>query len=218
MKPPRMRNHGLTLMELLFALFAMSFLGLAISSLMVAAGDAWQTRNTFVDQNQTIRVVTMRLGQWIRDSKRVVNTESVGNRTDILIWANDDQFPGEVNLGELQVLSFDRSSGTLTFYRFEMNQAQLADSGINQSLYPTDLAEPGYAATLRARSDLKSYVLADQIADLSAELGQIYSGQIGSFLEIRVVFDMPEGYADQVALISAACRAPDNQIEFFIEG
>lgn len=213
----RVRNHGLTLMELTFALVAMSFLGLAISSLMVGAGNAWETRDTFVDHNQSMRGISVRLSQWVHQSQRVIKVDTVGPYTDILIWANDENFPDEVNIGELEVITLDSRTGVLMLHRAELSASQLADVRFNTPIDPAILATSGFSAVLRNAQNVSHYELASNVASLKATLGATNGNAEGSFVEFQVTFDLPDGYTDQTVLIAAASRAPDNDIEFTTE-
>ena len=207
----RPRQFGMTLIELTLGLASLSVLGLAIGSLMTAAGNAWDTKDHFVEQAQSMRAMTSRVDQWVRQARRIVSTASDSRYADVVIWADDDSDVGNVNLGELKVITYDDVMGTLTLYQ--------ADATASAQMDPAVVGSDSFGPSFRSRNDVDAYPLAADVVGFSATVTNgMYAGSMSyRYLHMEVAFRSPAGNNDQVVMIGAAVRAPDLTVDFIGE-
>jgi len=206
----RLRRHGMTLMELTFGLASLSVLGLAIGSLMVGAGTAWETKENYVEQNQSLRAVTARIGEWVRQSERVISVHGDSRYADVVLWANDQNDVGNVNLGELKVITYDQQAGTVTLYQ--------ADATASNLMSPQVVGAADFAPTFRRRNDVTAYPMAGDVTGFAATATNgMFEGLSYRYLHLEMVMDSPNGVADQKAMVAAAVRAPEPTIDFIGE-
>ena len=211
MNPRHDRQRGMTLIELTLGLASLSVLGLAIGSLMTAAGNAWDTKDHYVEQAQSMRAVTARVGQWVRQARRIVSTASDSRYADVVIWANDDSDVGNVNLGELKVLTYDNTLGTLTLYQ--------ADESASNWMDPATVGSDSFGTSFRSRNDVQAYPLATDLVGFSATVTNgMYAGSMSyRYLHVQIAFQSPSGVGDQSVMVAAAVRAPDQTVDFIGE-
>ncbi|MEM1444510.1 MAG: hypothetical protein AAGF84_00495 [Planctomycetota bacterium] len=113
--PPTRRpgRHGLTLLELVLALGATGFLGLAIASMLSAVAYGSQTADglqTLVTRHQ---VFASRVGNAVRESAQVLDHRP----TELVLWYDDLNDNGVVEGTELMWLRYDGGNRELTMDR-----------------------------------------------------------------------------------------------------
>ncbi len=206
---------GMTLMELTFALFSLSILGLAIASLMAATGDAWQTRDDHREQSQSVRAISTQLTNWVRQSQRVVALHSSADHADLLLWVDNDQFNAEVNLSELKLLSYERATGKLTLHTADLTDTQKLLPGVNVAFAPATVSSTAFAATFRGRPDTAGY---DMAVDVNRFKATVANGpdtnQPYKYVNLELWIAGPDRVGDQVVMVGAWARAPDSAVDF----
>lgn len=206
---------GMTLMELTFALFSLSILGLAIASLMAATGDAWETRDEHREQSQSVRAVSTQLTNWVRQSQRVVALHSGSDFADLLLWVDNDQFPNEVNLSELKLLTFERATGKLTLHTADLTAAQKLQPGANPSFAPATASSTAFPATFRGRSDTDGYDMAVDVRRFKATAANGPDTNAPyKYVNLELWLAGPDRVGDQVVMIGGWTRAPDTAVDF----
>lgn len=204
------RQAGMTLIELTFGLASLSMVGLAVGSLMVAAGNAWETRDDYVEQNVSTRAAAARIGEWVRQSRRVVSVAADGRFADVVLWADDANDPGNVNLNELKVITYDRVLNTLTLHA--------ADASATQVMAPAQVGSEDFGPTFRGRRDVNAYPLAEGVVGFAATATNgALDGLSYRYLHVDMAMDSPHDADDQTAMIAAAVRAPDSSVDFLGE-
>jgi len=201
------RIQGMTLVELTLGLASLSVLGLAISSLMVAAGAAWDTTDEDVERNQSLRAAAARIGEWVRQSRRVVSIAADDRYADVVLWADDENDPGNVNLNELKIITFDRTLGTVTVYQ--------ADATATRVMNPLIVGSDSFGPSFRQRNDVNAYALAGEVSGFAATAANgARSGPSYQYLHVEMALASPDQPTSQTAMVAAAVRAPDLAVDF----
>ena len=203
------RQLGLTLMELILGLAGLSFMGLAIASMMAATGSAWRTRDDHHMQTRSAQALSVRLSQWVRQSRRIAGAHAGSRYTDLVFWDNDDHQPDEVNLAEVRVLTWDSDAGTLTLYRIDVDPLQLDNEMVNVPQAPTTVGGSGYGAWVRGHEDVLTYPLAEGVNDFDLSLG---GEPAYTYVEFALSIDGNVGAA-QLVTASGRVRAPDPSVD-----
>lgn len=122
-RPPsrRRRRHGLTLLELVLALGATGFLGLAISAMLTAVAYGSQTADGLQHLVTRHQVLAGRVGNAIRGSRQVLDHSP----TEIVLWYDDLNDNGVVEGTELMWLRYDGTAREL-----KMDRPDLSAPGI----------------------------------------------------------------------------------------
>ncbi len=210
----RTTRRGLTLIEMTFALFALSFIGLAIGSMMMAAGNAWETRDDYQNQTQTVRGLSAKLSQWVRQAKRIVSVNTNGDQTDIVLWADDANFAGEVNLAEVRVFSYDRATHELSWHLADLTDREKTDRDANYAIEAQKVGGSSFGPWFRRQGKVDRYVVSEDVQQVAVTLGTTTQGMDFDYLELRLALASPDGQAPQTALVAAGCRAPDRVVAF----
>lgn len=211
------RHSGFTLMEMLFSLVTLAVIGTAVTAMLVAAGDAWDTRDDYRKQVTDARSVMANLTEWVRGSQRVVSAPVAADAqfAHLVIWHNDDQFEDVVNLSELRVITYDASAQTLTLYAAELTDAQKLSAGSNPSFTPATVGGSGFPISFAGRNDTNAYVMAENMSDFLVTLATPADGEPSyRLVELRMVLAGPGGAEDQMELTTAFVRAPDYDLDF----
>lgn len=211
------RQIGFTLVEMLFSLVTLAVIGTAVTAMLVAAGDAWDTRDDYRKQVTDARSVMANLTEWVRGSQRVVSapTSADGRYAHLVIWHNDDQFTDVVNLSETRVITYDAEADTLTLYAAELTDAQKLSAGSNPSFDPATVGGDAFPATFAARNDTNAYTMAEDMSDFLVTLATPADGEPSyRLVELRMVLAGPGEADDQMELTTAFVRAPDYDLDF----
>ncbi len=211
MRRPAARAGGLTLIELSLALAGLAIISVAVTAMGFAATSAWSTREAHREQTRAARLVADHLGRWVRSAERVVATHAVDGRTHLVLWTDDDYFPGEVNLAELKVLSFDAATGTLTLYAAELTDAQKSGSA-NVALDPVLVGGSGFAASFAARSDTQAFPLAENIIDMTVTVRGGEADYDFAYVQLQVAG--ADAAPDQLVTCAGRVRAPETAVVF----
>ncbi|MEM8783152.1 MAG: hypothetical protein AAGE65_09905 [Planctomycetota bacterium] len=111
------RSGGLTLLELVLALGATGFLGLAIATMLNAVAYGSQTADglqTLVTRHQ---VVAQRVGSAVRQARLIVQQTP----TELLIWYDDLNEDNVLDSIELMWLRYDATERKLTMERADLS-------------------------------------------------------------------------------------------------
>lgn len=209
----RYRHHaGLTLLELMIGLMSLSVIGMATATLMSAAGNAWETRADNQLKNESLRLTANRLNTWVRESQRIIASHVVGSNTELLLWTDDDHFEGEVNLGELMLITYDSDEATLTLYAADLTDAQKQNAVSNMSFTPTLVGTPSFPGEFRAYNSVGAYPLAEGISryDLTLVAGD------APYTSVHIVLgaDADRATSTQIATVAGAIRTPEQTVDF----
>ncbi len=215
-----MRDHphghrGMTLMELTLALLVVAMIGVAVAAMTAAAGEAWTTRDHYRGQIADARVIQHRIADLVRQSRRVVAAYDTdgGRWADVLLWTGDADFPGQVNFGELTLISYDSQLDTLTLHRAELTDAERQQIATNPAMDPATVGTRAAVHQFRASSQVTGHLLADQVWSFDTTLG---AGDESAyrFVEMRLsLAGTPRG-DPLTQVIAAYVRAPDTDIHF----
>ncbi len=208
------RQLGLTLMEMTFALFSLSFLGLAIVSIMVAAGDAWAMRDDFRAQISDTRIAVNYINGSVRQAKRILGSaeSGAGRYRNLWFWAEDDYFPAEVNRSELRLVRYDSQLQTLTLYAADLTDAEKGGSG-NPAYEPSSLTGDAFPDAFIAQNNIEPFRLAEDVADCTFTLSQARVGE-NQQVEIQLKLDSPMGVADRLNPLVCSPRVIDTAVDF----
>lgn len=210
------RQTGFTLMEVLFALISLGLIGAALAAMLVAAGDAWTTRDDYRRQIADARGVMANVTEWVRSGRRVISAPvtSGGRYHNLVLWHDDKQFDGEVNLSEIRIITYDAELETLTLYAAPLTDAQKLGSA-NVALTPTTVGADSFPASFRSRNDVGAYPLAEDVTDFSVTLVTPADNEPKyRLVELRMELAGPANAPEQLELTTAFTRAPDYDLDF----
>ena len=110
----RIRHRlGFTLMEMTIAMTITAMIGLSVAGVSMVLGDATEYGENFYQSVQTARNVVMKIQKTIRSAKLVTASSS----TAMVLWADDTNGDGQINLSETVLLSCDTTSGQIRLNR-----------------------------------------------------------------------------------------------------
>jgi type II secretory pathway pseudopilin PulG len=129
----RRNRLGFTLLELTIAMTITAVTGLSVAGVAMVLGETSDSGQDFYQSLQTGRITVMKIQAIIRGAKLVTASTS----TSLVLWADDANGDGQINLSETVVLTFDAESGEIRFYRVVFPQTM--DSTTKQAL---DVTKP----------------------------------------------------------------------------
>jgi hypothetical protein len=103
---------------------------------------------------------------------------------DLILWTDDSAAPGEIDTGELMVLTHHRLLRTLTLYIHESPEQR-------EPAPPDALAAPGFADRFRASPAVRGIRLADGVSDLPVEIIEPEDGGRGEIV-IQLIWPAEE--------------------------
>ncbi|MFA7237034.1 MAG: hypothetical protein WC058_09235 [Phycisphaeraceae bacterium] len=208
----------MTLLELMLAVAGVAMVGLATTALLAGAANAWDSRDQFSDQIQAMRTLSHQLQQMVYGGRRIVSahTPGTGSRyTDLVLWTDDDQFPGEVNFSELTVLTWDSQLKTLTLHRADLTTAQKQSQVSNPAFVAAAVGAANFGSSFRAASGVRAYPLADRVTGFTVT---VTNGSLGSpnfrNVFIKMTTQTSVGATSRIVTICATVRAPDTTVDF----
>jgi type II secretory pathway pseudopilin PulG len=210
------RQAGFTLMEVMFALVSLGLIGAALTAMLVAAGDAWTTRDDYRRQIADARGVMANVTEWVRSGRRVISAPVTDNQRyhNLVVWHNDNQYIGEVNLSEIRVITYDAQLETLTLYAAPLTDAQKVGSA-NVALTPATVGAASFPASFRTRTGVGAYPLAEDVSDFTVTLVPPAENEPSyRLVELRMELAGPDGMPPQLELTTAFTRAPDYNVDF----
>ena len=110
-KSPRLGIRGLTLLELLLALAITSIVGLAMSTAMTATAHGMTNAGDMRSALQRANVAYTRLRGYTMQSPALLQNDP-GN--GFVLWGDDHNPGGRINLSEIFVFWFDQDAGVLS--------------------------------------------------------------------------------------------------------
>jgi prepilin-type N-terminal cleavage/methylation domain-containing protein len=126
-------RRGFTLLEMTIAMTITAVTGLSVAGVTMALGEANDHGQDFYQSVQTGRSAVMKIQAIVRGAKLV--TASTG--TSLVLWLEDANGDGQVNLSETVLLTFDAESGEIRFYRVAFPETM--DQATRQAL---DVTKP----------------------------------------------------------------------------
>jgi hypothetical protein len=204
----------MTMIELALTLLVIGVLGIAVATLSAAAADAWNTRDQYRRQTADGRIMQHRLADLIRGARRVVNSHDAGQGryADVMLWIADTQDPGQVNLAELALVSYDTQTSSLRLYLPEMTDGERGNPLTNPVVAPATAATAGYAQQFRTNASVVPHLLSENIHAMQVTLGDKPAPY--SFIELRLTLSGVTGDQAITQVIAAALRAPETDIDF----
>jgi len=137
------KKKAFTMAELLMALSVASIVGLAVVGVASALDNAYDRGEGKSEAVQTCRAVLSRAGALLRKSQLVIHAGS--NR--ILLWESDVNKDGQIQIGEMAILTHDIASQKLTAQRFQVPEGSEAHhSGVLPLQSLRDQAEGVYSS------------------------------------------------------------------------
>lgn len=208
----------MTLLELMLAVAGVAMVGLATTALLAGAANAWDSRDQFSDQIQAMRTLSHQLQQMVYSGRRIVSVNTSGTSaryTDLVLWTDDDQFPGEVNLSELAVLTWDSQLKTLTLHRADLTAAQKQSQVSNPAFVAAVVGAANFGPSFRASSSVQAYPLAERVTGFAVT---VTNGSLGSpnfrNVFIKMTTQTSVGSTSRIVTICATVRAPDTSVDF----
>lgn len=208
------RHRGFTLLETLIALSGLAVIGLAITTMVVASGAAWASRDDHRAQARDFRVLSARLHEWLRAAQRVVAIHETGGDVEIMVWLNDEHHAGEVNLAELMLLRYDADARRLEACLADVPDALLGSRIANRSIPPRTAASASFARQFAARRQVQSHRLAEAVDSFSAQVATSDGGAAFDYLEVLLSIAGDGATPARVTAVAARLRAPDMELTF----
>ncbi len=110
----RKNNPGFTLVELLIALMVSAVVLSAVAGLTFAFTSADTDSDEKFSNLSRMRYVTLRLSELIRNCKMICDYDN----GDVVIWKNDDNKDGKVNVNEIVILEKGNFSSKLNILQY----------------------------------------------------------------------------------------------------
>lgn len=207
-------SAAFTLLEMLIAIAGLAVLGLALSTMVSAAGRAWASRADHLDQARDFRIFSARLHDWLRDAKRVAAVHTMGRGVDVMIWLNDDHQTGQVNIAELMLLHYNALDDTLDVVVGDIPDASLDNPAVNRPYAPDRVAAPSFATRFLQRDDVARYAIAERIESFTATPAATPGGPDFDYLELVIVTALDGAAPARLTAVAAKLRAPDAAVVF----
>jgi prepilin-type N-terminal cleavage/methylation domain-containing protein len=154
-----------TLPELMMALAIMAVTGLAVAGVSMALSDAYAHSQDFNDSIQTARYTLSQVQASVHKAKLItaVSTQS------FVLWGNDANADGTINLDELQVYTYDPAAKTVTLRQviFPATMAAATKAALNASI------------TLAAANDMTG--ITRQVSQSPYVDTRVLANNVGSF-------------------------------------
>mgnify|MGYP006273477247 CR=1 FL=1 len=194
----------MTVVELMIGLISFSVLGVAVASLMSAAGDGWQARDDHQEQVQSSRALNVHIRHWVQQCRRIVAAIETADRADVVLWTHDDaDTRGVVNASEVRVVSYEADAGAIVLYA--------AEASASDVLTPAYLATPAGVAAFRGRADVQRYELAAGVEDCDV---WVAGDPSYTYLEMKLAMASGSGAAGAITLVAAHVRSADLSVDF----
>ncbi len=208
------RRRGMTLLELTLGLFSLGVLGAAVLMIMAAAGNAWSARDDYQRQTMDTRGIVSTIGRWVREGERIISVykDVSGNRINVVLWVSDDNFPGDVNLSEVRILTYRKSERTLAVFTAELTDEEAGDEVENETVEPVVIGTANGAIGFKQKSSVNRYVLANNVMRFTATASGGEAGKGYTFLSLRMGYG--GNAAEQLEVMSMSIRVPDDEIDF----
>ena len=106
-------RRAFTLAEVVLGLAVLSLVGLSVAGLSVALSNAYADGEEFQRSLQTSRSTMLKLQSTIRKARLITGQ----NGNDLLLWTDDGNEDGGINLTEVKMLRWEPSSGEIREFR-----------------------------------------------------------------------------------------------------
>ena len=209
------RVGGFTAMELLMALSICSIVMLGLSAILTSVAQGW----TYTENTQGYVMAEsagmMRIERLLRNSRLTGahhpgSIDGLSQPAYLVLWAEDRQPNGAVDVGEIAILEHDPDTRTVRVWEIP-GQTALHNQELDRSL----LDDPVNVAAFKEISAARPRTLAVNVAAMALWVHPAVVEHQKPEIEYAVVFDRPvrrgKGQAAQVTQYgSAALRLADN--------
>lgn len=213
------RGGGFTFLEMMYGMIMLSLIGMALVSMSMATSQGWKAGGQAVEQASDSRRTLMQLTHMVHGARRVVWLSKEARYTDLLIWADDDHFPGAVNQGELKMLSYDAQEKELVLWMIPFKNAEKADPAINSAIDPLSAGQPSLADAIRSGVRFKPYSIARNVVSFGAALaspleGEPTYGMVELRMRLMATGERADGSSTPLLISAVGVRAPDRVVNF----
>lgn len=157
----RCRTSGFTLPEVVMAMAIAAMIGLSIVGVSAALSGAYAQSQDFYQCLQTGRSTMARIQAAVRKAKLVTYVSP----TRLLLWQDDLNGDGQINLLEISAIAFDAPSRQVRLYTHEFPQSlgDLAVAALNQKISLSTAMSASTVASAMSGPYIKFVILADDV-------------------------------------------------------
>ena len=221
---PRIRTGrpacAFTLAELVLGLLLTSFIGAALAAFMLAMGQSWASGASVQSLGQISNATALRVQRSFGAAKYVgsFRTGSLGSavvpQARVFYWKSDDwtgATDSAVQLGEMALLDFDRTSGQLRLYQAtttaSMSPAQL--SAASGAMTFSEMSVSTAPDVFKALNFVKSTVVGRSLTGVKFDVRAGASTTELPSLDFTLQFDRADQHGTEFG--TATMRSPTTQ-------
>jgi len=157
---PQKTKEAFTLLEMTIAITITAITGLSVAGATIALSQAHQDTANFYQSLQTARSAMIRIQKAVNKAELITACTS----TVIILWADDTNNDGKINVDELLVLALDAESRQITLYRLVFPTGLAAALNVEAAL--ADLTDASTVTKMLTDSEYDtSTVLATDVTD-----------------------------------------------------
>lgn len=215
--PAGSRMPGFTAVELLMALSISSLVMLALSAILTSVAQGWTHTENARGYVMSESAGMLRIERLLRNCRltgahNAGSIEGAATPAYLVLWAEDRQANGAMELGEIAILEHDPASRTVRLWEIP-GQTALHEQVVPRAV----LDDPGSIAVFKAISEARPRIFAVNVATMALWVHPAVVEHQKRQFEYAVMFDRPlrrgQGDAPRVTLYgSAAMRMGDPSV------